>query len=235
MSIVCGIASIPSRFSQLINTVNSLLPQVDKINLSLNNYTAIPQELIHPKIEIEITQGTDEQKFRKVEGDIYLSVDDDLVFPYNYVAVIRNAFEEIDRMNFHLSALNSEIAIPILTFHGRSFDILPINSYYKSKSRRYRCLDKVAQDMPVQIGGTGCMAFITSTFSLTLKDFQYRYMADIQVALKARREGKKIICLAHESDWIKYQQVGNTIFDRFKDDDKLQTQLINSNFVKETV
>lgn len=214
--IVCGIASIPSRFSQLITTVNSLLPQVDKINLSLNNYTAIPQELIHPKIEIEITQGTDEQKFRKVEGDIFLSCDDDLIFPYNYVATLRLAFEDYPHS--------------ILTFHGRSFDILPINSYYKSKSRRYRCLDKVAQDMPVQIGGTGCMAFKPLNFLVTLKDFQYTCMADIQIALKAKREGKKIICLAHESDWIKYQQVGNTIYDRFRDDDKLQTSLVNANY-----
>lgn len=214
--IIVGIASIPARISQLINTVNSLYNQVDKINLSLNHYTAIPDELKLPKIEAELTQGTDEQKFRKVEGEIYLSCDDDLIYPEDYVKTIKDALTVYDNH--------------ILTFHGRNFDSFPIQSYYKSKARKYRCLDKVADDIPVQIGGTGCMAFKPDKFSLSLQDFPHKYMADIQLSIKAKNAGHKIICLAHESGWIKYQSVENTIFERFRNDDRLQTSLINANW-----
>lgn len=213
--IVAGIATIPSRITQVCGTIESLLPQVDKINVSLNHYTDIPAIFNHPKIDAQITQGTDEMKFRKVEGEIFISVDDDLIYPYNYTAVIRNALEEYD----------------IVTFHGRNFHSFPIQSYYKSKSSRYRCLDKVAQDIEVQFGGTGCMAFKTAKFTVDLKDFPNKFMADIQLAIAAKKAKKKIVCLAHEAGWIKYQEVGNTIFDRFKNDDYEQTALVNKHFV----
>lgn len=212
--IVVGIASIPSRALQLKKTVESLLPQVDKINLSLNGYREIPKIFKHDKVEIELTDGTDEQKFRKVEGDIYLSCDDDLIYPINYVEFIKHALENHD----------------IITFHGRNFQSLPISSYYKSKSSRYRCLDKVAHDIYVQFGGTGCAAFMPEKFMLTLKDFPHKYMADIQFAIAAKKARKKIVCLAHEAGWIKYQEVGNTIFDRFKNEDFEQTALVNKYF-----
>lgn len=212
--IVAGIATIPNRVMQCYNTIQSLLPQVDKINLSLNNYTGVPEIFKHPKIDAQLTQGTDEQKFRKVEGDIYLGCDDDLIYPANYVGVIKKKLERFE----------------IISFHGRNFHSFPIQSYYKSKSSRYRCLDKVAMDIQVQVAGTGCMAFKPERFMITLKDLPHKYMADIQVAIAAKKAGIFPVCIAHEAGWIVYQEVGNTIYDRFKNDDWQQTSLINKYF-----
>lgn len=215
--IVAGIASIPSRINQLRQTILSLLPQVDKINLSLNNFTSIPDEFKNEhnyKLHPLLTQGTDEQKFRKVEGDIYLSCDDDLIYPSDYV----------EETKLLLKVYEGNI----VTYHGRRFHTFPVNSYYKDKSSRYRCLDVVSDDIQVHVGGTGCMAFYTKDFFLTLEDFKYRYMADIQVAIKARQQGKKIMCCAHQSGWITYQQVENTIYEKFRDNDRLQTSLVNN-------
>lgn len=217
--IIAGIASIPTRINQLINTVNSLYNQVDKINISLNHYTAIPNELKMPKIDAQLTQGTDEQKFRHVEGEVFLSCDDDLIYPEDYVETIKDALTVYDNH--------------IVTFHGRSFDTFPIQSYYKSKARKYRCLDKVADDIPVQIGGTGCMALRPELIKPTLEDFPHKYMADIQLSIKARKQNIKIICLAHEAGWIKYQSVENTIFEQQKDNDKLQTALVNGHWTSQ--
>lgn len=215
--IVAGIATIPTRIEQLRKTIESLAPQVDRISVSLNHFTHLnmcPEWLLYFKIDAVITQGSDEQKFRRVEGDIYLSCDDDLIYPANYVEVIQEKLEQYD----------------IISFHGRNFHKLPIDSYYRSKASRYRCLDKVAQDMPVQFGGTGCMAFKPGKFSVTLNDFPTKYMADIHFAIAARKAGKKIMCIAHESGWIKYQEVGNTIYDRFRNDDAEQTDYANRLF-----
>lgn len=214
--IVAGLATIPSRLEQVKKTIESLLPQVDKIHLALNNFTGVPEELmeISPKIWITTRQGADEQKFWKVDGSIYLTADDDLVFPANYVKVIKEKLTHYD----------------IISFHGRNFNRFPISSYYKSAGSKYRCLDKVSTDIPVQVGGTGCMAFKPSNFRVTLNDFPSKYMADVHLAIKARKEGKRIMCIAHESGWIKYQPVSNTIYDRFRDQDFEQTERINEAF-----
>lgn len=221
--ILAGIASIPGRIVQLTRTIESLLPQVDKIHLSLNKYYIIPEIIQHPKVEAVLTQGSDEQKFRKLEGEIFLSCDDDLIYPTNYVEVIKQALNEYD----------------IVTFHGRNFfSKYPILSYYRDKSSRYRCLDKVATDIPVQFGGTGCMAFKPEKIKISLDDFPSKYMADIHFAKLAKEQGKQIVCLAHEAGWIGYQEVGSTIYDRFKNEDYEQTERANQvlrQTVKETI
>lgn len=220
---VAGIATIPSRIEQVKKTIESLLPQVDLIQVALNNFTASPTELIelkekYGKIFFIRAQGADEQKFIQVEGNIYLSCDDDLIYPPDYVSVIESKLEEYPDS--------------IITFHGRNFNHFPIQSYYKSAGRKFRCLDKVSSDVQVQVGGTGCMAFKPDKFSVTLNDFPTKYMADVHLAVKAMKEGKKIMCIAHESGWIKYQPVSETIYDRFRDDDVEQTHRINEAFAK---
>lgn len=219
--IVAGIATIPSRINQVKKTIESLLPQVDLIYVALNNFTASPDGLIYlaeysagARVHLVRGQGSDEQKFYDVHGEIYLSCDDDLIYPPNYVEVIKQKLEQYD----------------IITFHGRNFNSFPIQSYYKSAGSKYRCLDKVAQDVPVQFGGTGCMAFKPANFNVTLADFPSKYMADVHLAIKARKEGKRIMCIAHEAGWIKYQPVSNTIYDRFRDDDGEQTERVNEAF-----
>lgn len=208
---VAGIATIPSRKDQLIKTVESILPQVDKVILSLNNYESVPTELIIEKVECELTIGTDEQKFRKVEGDYFFALDDDLILPPDYVETCKMALEKYD----------------IVTFHGKNFYHFPITSFYREKAARYRCLDKVANDITVQIGGTGCLAFKPQNFFVSLTDFPFEFMADIQFSIAAKRQGKRITCLAHEAGWIQYQSVSNTIYDRFRNQDWQQTDLVN--------
>lgn len=217
--IVAGIATIPTRIEQVKKTIESLLPQVDSIHLCCNGNSTEPPcfytpHLSHPKIGIFVGGGSDEQKFREITGDIYLSCDDDLIYPPNYVEVIKQKLERYD----------------IVTFHGRNFNHFPINSYYKSAGSKYRCLDKVATDVSVQVGGTGCMAFNPDKFSISLKDFPSKYMADVHLAVKALKENKRIMCIAHEAGWIKYQPVPNTIYDRFRDNDWEQTERINAAF-----
>ena len=48
MKISVNIASLVERKEQLINTINSLVNQVDEVNVCLNNYLEPPLE--HPKV-----------------------------------------------------------------------------------------------------------------------------------------------------------------------------------------
>lgn len=213
--VVAGIATIPERVKQLEKAVLSLVNQVDKLNIALNNFKKVPDFLFDlPCYNIIRTNGTDEQKFRQVEGDIYLSCDDDLIYPPDYVQTILKGIEDYPDT--------------ILTFHGRNFHSYPVKSYYRDYSTKYRCLDRVEYDTYVQIGGTGCMAFEVDKFELSIEDFPFNFMADIQLSIKARNKGIPIVCLAHEAGWIKYQDVEDTIYDRFKGNDTKQTALVNS-------
>ena len=88
---IIGIASLPERVECLRDTVNSLLPQVDKIIVGLNNYTKVPNFLNHPKIEAYLLDNSlgDAAKFYKVgdyKDSYYLSCDDDLIYPVNDTA-----------------------------------------------------------------------------------------------------------------------------------------------------
>lgn len=212
---VAGIATIPARREQLKQTLESILPQVDKVILSLNNYYQGEYDFPQ-KVEYEITKGTDEQKFRKVEGDYFFALDDDLIYPQDYVETCKRALEKYD----------------IVTFHGKNFNHFPITSFYREKATRYRCLDKVASDITVQIGGSGCLAFKPQNFIVSLADFPFEYMADIQLSIAAKRQNKRITCLAHEAGWIQYQQVNNTIYDRFRNQDWQQTDLVNEFYAR---
>lgn len=218
---VAGIATIPTRIEQIKRTIESLLPQVDVIHVALNNFTVVPECVKHGMVMREITQGSDEQKFLTVQSarqsspnSIYLSCDDDLIYPPDYVKVMKERLEHYE----------------IVTCHGRNFNSFPIKSYYKSAGSKYRCLDKVSTDVPVMVGGTGCMAFRPANFSVSLADFPSKYMADVHLAIAAKKQGKRIMCIAHEAGWIKYQPVNDTIYDRFRDNDKEQTERINEIF-----
>ena len=50
--IAAGIALLPDRYPTSLKTIESLLPQVDAILLSLNGFNSVPKSLVHPKIEV---------------------------------------------------------------------------------------------------------------------------------------------------------------------------------------
>jgi hypothetical protein len=223
--VTVNIASTPDRKEQLYHTVFSLLDQVDKINICLNNYKKNPFEFmdrnshkINVRFEDNSLGDAGRYLFLEETEGWYFTCDDDLIYNKYYIE------DTIQRM--------TENNYKIASYHGRSFNSHPLESYYRDSCIKYRCLEEVKQDAVVEFGGTGVMAFHTSNFKPSLDVFKRANMSDIWVGIEARKQGIEINALSHESDYFRYQEVPNTIYDAKCKDDKIETEIINNYFNK---
>lgn len=221
MKTIFGVASIPGREKNLKASLESILPQCDKVHVYLNNYPHAPDFLNHDKIIVYRSQDhgdrSDAGKFFNVpENCYYFSIDDDIIYPPTYVA----------DMKAELNKWHNQV---IVTHHGRVLRQSPVKSYYKGKTAMHHCRGHQAQDRWVHVGGTGVMAFDTNYFRPSKKDFKAPHMADIWVGIKAQSQKMPILALAHPSGYIQPQgNIGPTIFDRHVKNDGPQTRVRNS-------
>lgn len=222
-SVVFGVATILDRKDSLKKTIDSIINQIDKLIVYQNGYYELFDFLQHPKIEVisslhtGIDMGDAGKFYRLLEYDncYYFSIDDDLIYPQSYVEDTLKRYNELGGDN-------------VVTYHGRTFDSFPIQSYYNSKCERYACLQTVVNDRQIQFGGTGVMCFHTSLLKIPFKYFKNPNMADIWVGKYCIENGIKIICLKHEKGYINYIKQSTTIYDEESKNDKVQTDVVNS-------
>jgi hypothetical protein len=220
-STIVGIASLPERIECLKDTVNSLLPQVDKIIVGLNNYKDIPTFLNHPKIEAYLLDNSlgDAAKFYKVDDykdSYYLACDDDLIYPSNYVEYL------ISKCNQYKSPVGLHGAI----MHH------PVTSMYFNRTV-FHCLEDVSTDTLVDYLGTGALCFDTKKTPIKLSDFKLPNMADIWFGDMMKKNKIKPYVLKHNKNFLTYNQKMvdnkiNTIFDDYvkTSDDRQQTSVV---------
>jgi hypothetical protein len=229
--IICGIATIKGREGALKETIHSIINQVDKIIVYQNGYSEIFNFLKSNKIEVYSSLNTgidmgDAGKFYKLseyKNDYYFSIDDDLVYPSDYVK------KSLDV----LKKYKNEI---IVTYHGRTL-IENAKSYYRDAKVKYKCLDDVSNYDFVHFGGTGVMAFHTSFVKVQFNYFKHPNMADIWVGLFARENNIPILVIPHSANWIKYSNkfdANDTIYNNHVGNSIIQDSLI-LNFNKKEI
>jgi hypothetical protein len=152
----------------------------------------------------------------------FLTVDDDLIYPPNYVEYMIAKCKEYGNTK-------------VITLHGRNFNVFPIKSYYAKASERYSCLHHVGKNASVQFGGTGVMCFHTDLLKLPIDYFKYPNMADVWVGKYCYENNIEILCVRHESGYIGYIPQTTTIYDVESRNDELQTLVANSTFDKSIV
>jgi len=223
------IANVASyrRTESLVKTLESIINQCDEVNVALNDFEGgLPPILYDDKVNLYFTDNSkgDAFKFLRLsESDGYfLTIDDDLIYPPNYVEYMIAKCKEYG---------NSRV----MTLHGRNFASFPITSYYKSATERYACLDTVKKNVLVQFGGTGVMCFHTDLFKVVIDYFMAPNMADVWIGRYCLDNKIEILCLRHESGFIKYIPQKTTIYDHESKSDKIQTDLVNGLFVPKIV
>jgi len=223
--IIVKIASIPDRIKQLEQTIYQFLMQADKIEVYLNNYAAIPQFLIHNKIQVftsaEHGDRGDIGKFFQIEhaSGYVLTIDDDLIYPDDYVQKITHKIDLYHRKSF-------------ICVHANRLPQSTLISYYQDKIGIH--FEKgLENDVQVDIPGTGTLGFHTDLIKLTSDIFIKPNMTDLWLAIYAKNKGIPIICIERTNNWLlqaRGQEFMESIYKSSIIDDSYQTSLVNESF-----
>lgn len=229
-----ALASIPSREQGLKAVIDSIINQVDYVHVYLDGYDLRPSFLKHDKIMVVRSFDTSPGDMGKLlpyrlyhnHQAYYLTGDDDLIYPENYVSVMKQKIDQYDRK-------------AIISFHGARLPDHPIKSYYNDPAiQRSHFSSPLNRDMRIHVPGTGVMGMFTGTLDINVNDkiaSIYRNMADIYIGCLAKIQNVDVICAKRQRDWIKpnkslNEPIENTIWGRSRNNDQAHTCLLNSAF-----
>ena len=226
--ITVSIASLRDQEHMLHGVVAQLVDQTDNLNVYLDGYDHVPgwlDEMAESnlfwrmRIRLSKEDGLSLHgagKFAFVNDadpdQPYLTVDDDLNIPPNYVEEILGFSQIFPRS--------------VVGYHGIRLRP-PIKKYFKDREVMTYCggLDKLIQ---VDCLGTGVMAFYPHTIKITPDLFppDNPQCLDILVGRAAKNLGVPMLCLPRRQSWITERPwSGWSMEPRYKDDDGRQTAL----------
>lgn len=212
-------ATMPQRKETCLQSIESIYDQADIIRIYLNNFEEIPKELIDDKI---ITyRGEDLRSSGKLfwalnKNEYYFCIDDDIYYPETYA----------DDMVNKLNEFNDDI---VVSLHGKEMKSGKISSYFGDIKNRYEFWKNVEKDSFVDVIGNGVSCFNTNKLRISYKSFKYLYMDDIMVSIAARTQGLKGLIMAHDENYTKkLDQIGKTLYREYCENDKTQTEMMNS-------
>ncbi len=239
--ITAQLATIPERAKLLPQVIDSLCKQVDVLYVMLNNWGVdlrkewmTQQFLCWPGESLkwgnvifidrknEKSDGEKHYNIENAASGYVFTVDDDILYPKNYVEYMISKIEQYERK-------------AVITCHGRVFGELPIHSFYRDRAAMYQCLSTVVGDHKVDCGGDGVMAWHTDTFAMRYEYVELPDMSQLWVALACNRMGVPQICVEHQEGWLQYlepERYGATIWDKHNVDDSVQTNLVNTRWIK---
>lgn len=217
-------ATFPTRELIIAEAVESLLPQVDKLVIWVNDEMELPQACYHEKVELywgKDVLGFDigcAGKFAfafEWEGYIF-TVDDDIVYPADYVEKSIAKIEEYNREC-------------IFSYHGR-ITKLPITTYRSLKDMVKNCSfqQDVVKDTECHVIGTGVMFFHANTIfpKYDIMEMKHTNVSDIHFAQSMDMRGIRTIVAEHQRGWLKALNPVDGI-SHHKDTDKFHCDLIN--------
>jgi hypothetical protein len=195
--IVACMATFPERFNTLPVVLESITGQVDAVYVYVNQSDRMPACLNHPKVRAFLGKDTagDLSANGKVFGlqfvrDSYVFlIDDDFIFPPEYVAVLKNIIDRFGR----------RVCVGV---HGSIF--APAARWYFERSTTYDWQSELAEYKMVQMLGSGCLAFHQQGLQAKFDDFLPRVMVDLTFAIKARQQGIPMLAVKRPRRWIGY-------------------------------
>jgi glycosyltransferase involved in cell wall biosynthesis len=218
---VC-LASFPPREKKLKKVVESFLDQVDGIYVYLNDYKDIPEFLKHPKIHVKL--GNDAYGDLRDNGKMYFmdtvpngycfTMDDDINYPDDYIEKMIRKIEIYERK-------------AIVGIHGTIF-AKPFENYFKNRTV-FHFKNKLERDVVVNQLGTGTVGFHTSLIRPSLEEFYDVGMADVFMAIIAKKNNIPLICIERDESWISAMErdEGGDLYREFIANDYKQTKYIS--------
>lgn len=204
---VVAMASYPLRKDGMMKVFNKLFPQCDHFCLYLNEYEQIPDEFVNlskeEKLRITIEIGGENLKdygkffwWKKFPG-YYLTVDDDLEYPDDYVEKLTSRMPD-----FKNNA--------VLGGHGNDFTV--VDNSFVSKKHCHSFLAKEIHDVPVDCLGTGVACFYPDSFSFKWSDIVENHHKDndldMSVSILVKSESKMLYRFASKKDFVGMNEEG---------------------------
>ncbi|GAG00882.1 unnamed protein product, partial [marine sediment metagenome] len=226
--VVAGMATFPLRESVAKRTVLSIIDQVDELGIYLNNYNHVPSYMRHPKIRVfrDFEEKGDLNdvgkfymlKYQKIQDGYYISIDDDILYPPNYVNMLICKSQQYQDK-------------AIVGVHGTFYPNEFTRVFQKDRtvlSYKFELLT----DTQVAFLGTGTMLYPLQL----LGDVDFKYLfdsqgmhgkLDIYMAWYAKHFKIVNICIARKKAWMQDihtpKTATHTLWNRFKNDDKTHT------------
>lgn len=192
-----AMATYPARFGKLGEVIASILPQLDKLYVYINESDEVPECLLHDKI-IPLL-GKDHDGNLSATGKVYplkyikdgycFTLDDDFILPSDYVLKMKNAIDTFDKK-------------AIMTVHGSIF--APNADWYFERSVVYEVKQALDHFRFVNLPGSATLAFHTSTLDIQYSDFPKTPMVDLQFAIQALEQQVPILAIPREEDWLSF-------------------------------
>jgi len=220
--VYASMATYPARKKPCGLAIQTILPQVDQLNVYLNGYKKVPEFLKHPKINAIIGKRNLGAKgklfFVSQFSGYHIIIDDDLLYPPDFVLRMIAKVEEYERKSV-VGVLGSEMINPIKS--------------YKSSRICWRYSSPLEEDRVIDIIGTGAMAFHSDTVSKNILDhIEQNNMVDPFFAKWARGAGVPFVIIARGEQWIDgIPGVSPGIYERVVcKDDSIQTAVCHEIF-----
>lgn len=222
-------ATFPGRFKVISQTVQSLINQsipFTKLMIHVNESEEIPELPNDPRIVVSssvLHNYTDIAKFKLAEelnNGIVFTVDDDIIYPNDYIEKMREAVNAYDGK-------------AIIGVHGC---VIPFGRSitdwddYRNNRRVHWFRSALSTDLPVNILGTGTVAYDASQISFDWRSYRTQRMVDIHVAVEAQKKAYPMVTPQRPKDWlVPVQDDGEdlkSIWELVNVNEEMQTEIV---------
>ena len=218
--VIAGMATLPSRAATTFPAaLRSIIPQVDRLYLYLDGHQEVPEAARHDARIIPIFSRDEPGlaeggKFlgleRETENCFYATVDDDILYPPNYVT----------RLAARLRAHGSRAVVGV---HGSVLH-RPLASYNRDRDL-FHFTGELKFEQTVDVLGSGTIIFDTAVLRFDVRRWPHINMSDLDVAIEAAKSRLPMICVARKRNFL--QALGNeqpdSIYSAMTRDDLRQT------------
>ncbi len=207
MRAIGHIATYPGRIGNLPIMLESVAPQLDEVHVVLNQYSRREQRKLPRLANVHYLVPDEDLKdtgkfLRSAAADEYVFLmDDDLVFPSDYVATL---------IACHARLASPRVAIGV---HGVTYSDLFEGA---APSRFVAKFDK-ALGRPILVNqlGTGCLMLrgdLMPPFEFIRSSQRF---VDVRFARYCHENDIGMLCVARPADWVKDQQPEESIFESY--------------------
>lgn len=213
-------ASLPQRVLILEKAITSILPQVDFMQVVLNNYTYTPNFLHDQKITVihsdnRLEDGSRFIRIERAAPGYTLVFDDDIIYPPDYVQTLIS------------KAAGREVMV---TPMGKILAPRPVKSYYGNILKAFRTFAKVEEDSLVEVPGACGVLWDNRLVHVQESDMLIPN-SDICLAKFCKDYAVKPIVVAHGAEWLKniWHEAMNapSIYGKYRKNDTLLTDFVN--------